>query len=234
MKVQQGTTTQHLRCSYVEKAEGMVWRTQASCQIALSLQPCSWDWVWGKVRHTPSRQRCRFHSTLWILSHPPRVKVGRRVILKNLSHKYPFEASNAETKAEQASQDGVMPIFSEFRQPFSCSASRHTQEVSARPASPWTLLFSLWIPGMFSSAGSPSRDASGLSWAEGLGEMSAATSDMFKHQLSNSSPPKGLNYITVHYYETQTEKIIVTQLCKKSEWKSKTLNSATSSKSEED
>lgn len=31
--------------------------------------------------------------------------MGRRVILKNLVHKDPLEASNAEAKAEQASQD---------------------------------------------------------------------------------------------------------------------------------
>lgn len=125
---------------------------------------------------------------------------------KILSTKTHLRPAMQRQRLSRQARIGAMQIFSELRQPFSRSASRHTQQVAARPAIPWTLLSSLWVPGMLSSAGSPSRDASGLSWAEGLGKVSAATSDMFKHQLSNSSPPKGLNSITVHYCETQTKR----------------------------
>lgn len=135
---------------------------------------------------------------------------------KILSTKTHLRPAMQRQRLSRQARIGAMQIFSELRQPFSRSASRQTQQVEARPATPGTLLSSLWGPGMFSSAGSPPRDASGLSWAEGLGKVSVPTSDMFKHQLWHSSPPKGLNSITVHYCETQTERdgVTVTALSK--------------------
>lgn len=133
---------------------------------------------------------------------------------KILSTKTHLRPAMQRQRLSRQARIGAMQIFSELRQPFSRSASRHTQQVAARPATPETLLSSLWGPGMFSSAGSPSRDASGLNWAEGLGKVSVATSDMV--ELWHSSPPKGLNSITVHYCEIQTKRdgVTVTVLSK--------------------
>lgn len=82
---------------------------------------------------------------------------------KILSTKTHLRPAMQRQRLSRQARIGAMQIFSELRQPFSRSASRHTQQVAARPATPWTLLSSLWVPSMFSSAGSPLRDTSGLS-----------------------------------------------------------------------
>lgn len=83
---------------------------------------------------------------------------------KILSTKTHLRPAMQRQRLSRQAKIGAMQIFSELRQPFSRSASRHAQQVAARPAIPWTLLSSLWVPGMLSSSGSPLRDAaSGLS-----------------------------------------------------------------------
>ena len=73
---------------------------------------------------------------------------------------------------------GTMQIFSELRQPLRRSVSRQTQQGRVRPTSPGDLPSSVWVSGMSSAAGSPSRDGSALSWVEGLEDLSSAPSDM--------------------------------------------------------
>lgn len=95
---------------------------------------------------------------------------------------------------------GTMQIFSELRQPRRRSASRQTQQGTARPTSPELLPSSVWLSGMSSAAGSPSRDGSVLSWVEGLEHLSAVAPDMSGEEISIGSPPEGLASLTVHYH----------------------------------
>ena len=79
---------------------------------------------------------------------------------------------------------GTMQIFSELRQPLRRSVSRQTQQGRVRPTSPGDLPSSVWVSGMSSAAGSPSRE--GLHSAEWKG--SRTSQQLPRTCLGNKSP----------------------------------------------